>query len=76
MKKDLKKEIKTRCCVVRGLANLLVDDVDYICADADRFDLFSIDNSIQEARKTIELMIETMAELEYAIYLKQNANSR
>lgn len=73
MNNDIKRELRKKSQMIRGLANLLKADADYICADADDFDLIRLGVSIDEVKDTIQRLIDNVAELEYAIYLsKQN----
>jgi hypothetical protein len=73
MHDELKWDIRKRARLTRGLLNLLKDDIDCICIDADTYDLFAIGDSINEARDTIQKIIDSVMELEYAVYqLKQN----
>lgn len=75
MEYDIKREVKKKSQMIRGLANLLKDDADYICADANDFDLIGLGVSIDEVKDTIQRLIDNVAELEYAVYLsKQNGS--
>ena len=76
MHENLKWDIRKRARLTRGLLNMLKDDIDCICIDADTNDLFTIGESIHEAKDTIQKMIDSIMELEYAVYtLKQNDNN-
>ena len=75
MKSELKKEMRTRAQMLRGLSNLLKDDMNYICTDADNFDLVSLGESIKEAKETLQYLVDHMAELEYSIFLTKREGS-
>lgn len=66
-----KLEMKKKAHMIRGLANLLVEDANYICADASDFDLIGLGVSIEETKDTIQRVVDHLAELEYAVYLSK-----
>ena len=76
MCKDVKLEIITRARLTRGLLNLLKDDIEMINLDATNYDLMTIDESICEAKDTIQKMIDNIMELEYLVYVTKNPDSR
>lgn len=65
---DVKMDIRKRARLTRGLLNLLKDDIDCICIDADTYDLFSMRVSIDEAKDTVQKIIDSVMELEYIVY--------
>ena len=62
-----KNEIKARARLSRGLVNILKDDIDMLNIDADDFNLYTINESIKEARDTLNDMLANLDELEYVI---------
>lgn len=76
MKNELKKEMRMRAQMIRGLVNLLKDDADYICSDTDDFDLISLGESIREAKETIQTLIDHVMELEYSVFLTKKGESQ
>ena len=68
MSDKIKMDIRKRARLTRGLLNLLKDDIDCICIDADTYDLFTINESINEAKDTIQKIIDSVMELEYMVY--------
>ena len=62
-----KNEIKARARLSRGLVNILKDDIDMLNIDADDFNIYTINESIKEARDTLNDMMANLDELEYAI---------
>lgn len=75
MKNELKKEMRTRAQMIRGLINLLKDDADYICSDVDDFDLIGLGESIREAKETLQTIIDHVMELEYSVFLTKREES-
>lgn len=76
MRSEIKKEMRTRAQMIRGLINLLKDDADYICSDTDDFDLIGLGESIREAKETVQSLIDHIAELEYSLYLTKREETR
>lgn len=77
MENDLRMDIRKRARLTRGLLNLLKDDIECICIDADTCDLLTIGESINEAKDTIQKIIDNVMELEYAVYvLKQDSRGK
>ena len=76
MERDVKMDIRKRARLTRGLLNLLKDDIECICIDADTYDLFTIGESINEAKDTIQKLIDSVMELEYMVYtVKQESRN-
>lgn len=69
MNNGVKLEMKKKSRLLRGLAVLLADDTDYICADADDFDIMALGVSIEETKDTVQRIVDHIAELEYMLYL-------
>lgn len=75
MRHDTKLDIRRKARMIRGTTNLLVNDVSYICSDADDFDLIGLGESIPEFKETIEQLIDHVADLEYAVYLSKHGEA-
>jgi uncharacterized protein with GYD domain len=73
---DIKKEMKDRARLARGLANALGYDVEYIYTDVENYDLVCMSESIRETKDTIQKLIDNVMELEYLLYLLKNEDSR
>lgn len=71
MNNEVKREMKKKSQLIRGLVNLLSDDAEYICADANDFDLVALGVSIDEIKDTVQRIVDSVAELEYALYLSK-----
>lgn len=76
MQNELKIDIRKRARLTRGLLNLLRDDIQCICDDADTNDLLLINESIKEAKDTIQKMTDSIIELEYAVYMVKESSTR
>lgn len=73
---SLKVDIKKKAHLIRGLVNVLKDDIGYICLDAEANDLFIIEDSIHEAKLTIQRTIDVIEELECLVYLTKQDGTR
>ena len=73
---DIKREMRQRVRLARGLANALGHDVDYIHSDVESFDLMCMDESIRETKRTLEKLVDNITELEYLLYLTRQSSSR
>lgn len=67
MEYTTKYEIQKKARLNRGILNLLKDDIDCICIDADTYDLFTIGDSIKDARDTIRKLNDNLIKLEYLV---------
>ena len=65
---NLKRELHNKSQAIRGLVRVLNYDADYICADADDFDLVGLSVSLGEVKETIQNLIDRVMELEYVVY--------
>ena len=66
---QIKKEIKARARLARGLTNGLEYDVDCLYSDVENFDIFCINESIKETKETMKKLIDNLDELERLLYL-------
>lgn len=62
-----KNEIKARARLSRGLVNILKDDIEMLVIDADEYNLFAINESINETKDTLQDMLDNINELELAV---------
>ena len=69
MTNDIKRDMKKKAHLIRGLVNLLKDDAEYICTDTDDLDLIALGESLHEVKDTIQRVIDNVMELEYSLYL-------
>lgn len=61
---ELKMVMRNKARLAKGLVNLLHDDTEQMCIDVDDFDMFSLCEAINEAKRTAQNLIDTIAELE------------
>lgn len=66
---DIRKELRDRARLARGLVNGLGYDMDYLYSDAESFDLICLAESIRESRETVQKLIANLTEIEYLLYL-------
>ena len=73
---DIKKEMRERARLAKGLVNALKYDTDYIFTDVKNFDFICLDESIREAKDTIKNLVANSAEIEYLVDLAKKEISR
>jgi hypothetical protein len=61
--------MKKRARVSMGLLNLLKDDIDQVRVDADDFDLICLEESLRDAKATLQMITDNITEIEYMMYL-------
>ena len=71
--RDLKIDMRKRARIAAGMLNLLKDDIDHIRADANDFDLICLEESVRDAKMTLQMLVDNVTEIEYMLYL---ANSK
>lgn len=76
MTTNTKTEMKSRARITRGLINLLLDDMDYISEDIEKYDIINLAKSIDEARANILELDGHLSELEYLAYVSKRGFSR
>ena len=75
MKRDAKQKMKKRARIAAGIVNLLRDDIDHVKADANDFDLICLEESIRDAKATIQMLTDHITEIEYLLYLINSKES-
>lgn len=70
--RNVKNDIKKRARMTVGLLNLLTDDVYNLRADADDFDLICLEESVRDAKTTLQMFTDNVTEIEYMLYLIKN----
>ena len=68
MKNDMRK--RARACI--GLTDLLRDDVMQLRADIHDFDLICLEESLKDAKSTIQMFVDNITEIEYMLYLARS----
>lgn len=75
MSKNIKVEMRKRARAAEGLLNLLKDDIDQIRSDATDFDVICLETSLQDAKSTLQMIGDKVAEMEYMLYLVKQKKS-
>lgn len=65
---EIKRELRTKAYIVKGLTNLLRKDADYISEDAAEYDLVGLGESVREIKVTIQSLIDHIEDIEYLLY--------
>lgn len=74
-KRDIKLNMKKRARIAAGMVNLLKDDVEYLRADANDFDILCLEESIKDAKATLQMLSDHITEIEYLLYLYNSKES-
>lgn len=69
MKTDIKTDMKKKARVAAGMGNLLQDDLNYLRADVDDFDVICLEESIRDTKSTLQMITDHITEIEYMLYL-------
>lgn len=72
MGKNMKNDMRKRARACMGLADLLRDDIVQIRSDIHDFDLICLEESLKDARSTLQMFIDNLTEIEYMLYLSKN----
>jgi hypothetical protein len=76
MSKELRIEMRQKARKLRGLLNLLTDDIYHVNEDAKDFDLICLNESLTDTKNTLQMLIDSTVDLEYTLYLSQQEYSR
>ena len=76
MCQELRVEMRQRARRLKGLLNLLTDDIYHVNADACDFDLLCLGESLNDTKNTLQMLIDGTTELEYTLYLSNQKHSR
>ena len=76
MMQELRVEMRQKARRLKGLLNLLTDDIYHVNADAADFDLLCLGESINDTKNTLQMLIDGTTELEYTLYLSNQSRSR
>jgi len=66
---ELKIVVRSKARLAKGLVNLLKDDVDQIWNDVNAFDMVSLEETINDTKRTAQQLMNIAIELEYYHYL-------
>lgn len=73
---DIKKELKDRARLIKGLANALGYDAEYVHLDVENFDLICLGESMRETADTVQKLVDNLKEMEYLVHLIQKGQTR
>lgn len=73
---DIKKELRERARLIRGLANALGYDAEYVFIDVENYDFICLSESMRETTETLQKITDNLKEMEYLIYLLQRGDTR
>lgn len=76
MTQELRVEMRQRARRLKGLLNLLTDDIYHVNVDACDFDLLCLGESINDTKNTLQMLMDSATELEYTLYLSNQKYSR
>ena len=74
--RELRIEMRQKARRLRGLLNLLTDDIYHVNVDAKDFDLLCLNESINDTKNTLQMLVDGTTELEYILYLSNKEYSR
>ena len=75
MSENIKNDMQKRARACLGLTDLLKDDVIQIRADLQDFDLMCLEESVKDARSTVQMFMDNLVEIEYMLYLAKTKES-
>lgn len=67
--KELKMVMRGKARLARGLVNLLKDDTEQIYNDVNVFDVISLEEAINDTKRTAQQLMDATTDLEYYLYL-------
>lgn len=76
MTQELRIEMRQRARRLKGLLNLLTDDIYHVNADASDYDLMCLSESLNDTKNTLQMLIDGTTELEYTLYLSNQQRTR
>ena len=73
---DINTRIKMRskARLSKGLMNILFDDIERISNEVDDCDVVNLKDSIQDAKGTLQCLLDNIVELEYSVYLSSRGS--
>ena len=73
---DINTRIKMRskARLTKGLMNILSDDVERITNEVDDCDIVNLKDSIEDAKGTLQCLLDNIVELEYTVYLSRRGS--
>ena len=62
-------KMRSKARLVKGLMNILFDDIERIGNEVDDSDIVNLKDSIHDAKGTLQCLLDNIVELEYSVYL-------
>lgn len=75
MRTNIKYDIRKRARIAMGMTTLLQDDLNHIRADASDLDLICLEESVRDAKSTLQMLVDHVTEIEYMLYLYKSKES-
>ena len=73
---EMRRGLKTRARLLRGLVNVMQADADYIWSDSNNYEILCLTESLKEAKTTLQQITDCMTEIEYMLYLIKREESK
>ena len=67
--KELKILMRGKARLARGLVNLLKDDAEQVYNDVNIFEILSLEEAIQDTKRTAQQLLDATTDLEYYLLL-------
>lgn len=67
--KEMKMIMRGKARLAKGLVNLLKDDTEQIYNDVNTFDIISLEEAINDTKRTAQQLMDATTDLEYYLYL-------
>lgn len=64
-------KMRSKARLLKGLMNILFDDIERVSNEVDDCDIVNLKDSIQDAKGTLQCLLDNIVELEYAVYLSR-----
>lgn len=64
-------KMRSKARLLKGLMNILFDDIERVSNEVDDCDIVNLKDSIQDAKGTLQCLLDNIVELEYAVYLSK-----
>ena len=71
MNTEIKSKLRSKARLLRGFMSILEDDITRVHSDIEDCEVVSLEESIQDSKETLQCLIDTVVELEYAIYVSK-----
>jgi hypothetical protein len=71
MTTETKTNLRSKARLLRGFASILEDDIARVHADIEDREIVSLEESIRDSKETLQCLIDTLVELEYAVYISK-----